>query len=84
MASIVTLPPDGNLESVSRDLNTGVVEYLRSVQAHDGANAFDRVAANLLTDVCTELAREFGREHLLELLDEIEAIAAQSPPRNAS
>jgi hypothetical protein len=45
-----------------------------------GAEAFDRAATNLVTDVCAALALEFGPERMLELFDSIEASFPQLSP----
>jgi hypothetical protein len=78
MSATVSVPHDGGVEIASSALNNSVIEYLRSVQSHAGADAFDKVAADLVTDVCAVLAVEFGPEGLFELFDRIEAAQAAS------
>jgi hypothetical protein len=77
MEAIVSLSQDDRFEIISSALNTAVGEYLRSVHDRGGAAAFDNVAANLVTEVCALLTREFGPERLFELFDSIEAAQAK-------
>jgi hypothetical protein len=58
------------------------LEYLCSVRERGGTIAFEKVAANLVTDVCAALVLELGPgpEHLFELFDSIEAKGPQLSP----
>jgi hypothetical protein len=61
-----------NFEIVSYALNAGVIEYLSAVLDRGGTPAFDMVASNLMTDVCSVFVRQLGPERLFELFDNIE------------
>ena len=75
---------NGGIEMASNALSAGVMQYLRSVRRRGGTIAFDKVAANLVADVCAALVLEFGSERLFELFDSIEANSIQLSPTLAA
>lgn len=66
------------VEMASNALDASVIEYLRSVQDRGGTIAFDKIATNLVIDVCVVLAQKLGPERLFELFDNIEALVNPS------
>jgi hypothetical protein len=77
----LTLQPRGSgVEMSTNAFSMSVLEHLSSVRERDGAEAFDKAATNLVTDVCAVMALEFGPERMLELFDSIEANFPQLSP----
>ena len=73
MGQVTLQTRDSSVETSKNAFSISVLEHLSSVRERDGAEAFDRAATNLVTDVCAALALEFGPERMLELFDNIEA-----------
>jgi hypothetical protein len=77
MADILKIPPAKRCERVVRDLNRTAVDVLQATAEIGGAEAFDRAARDLVLTVCGLLAAERGPDHVLALLDLVEAVTRQ-------